>query len=200
MDSIEKQNEGISPKKLLVIGLPIIVLLLILSVVFLHEPEKNAVKSENPHANLEMGEAKPNSANVSENVKNQLSELEQKVNSDPRDTVSMLLFADLLAASHKTIEAENVYKRILMINPKRTDIWIILTGIYYDKQDLKTAENYAKEALKTDAKSFEAMYNLGAVYASQGKKEEAKQLWKRVISESKKQDLVQFAKDGLSRL
>jgi tetratricopeptide (TPR) repeat protein len=146
------------------------------------------------------GSTSPGKENVSEEYKKKLAGLEQAVNENPRDTIALRNYADYLAASHKMNEAIPYYQKILDINPKRADIRFSLAVIYFSKQDFEKCKKENENVLSFDPQNQMAFYNLGAVAATQGLKDKAKEYWNKVISIDANTETAQLAKESLSKL
>jgi len=142
----------------------------------------------------------PGKENVSEEYKKKLAELEQAVNENPNDTLALRNYADYLTASHKMDEAITYYEKILSADPKRSDIHFSLAVIYFNKQNFDKCDNENEKVLEYDAQNQMALYNLGAVAATRGLKEKAKDYWNKVISINEKTETAQLAKESLSKL
>src|SRR3972149_4038689 len=121
----------------------------------------------------------PGKENVSEEYRKKLAELKEAVDKNPSDTLAMRNYADFLSASHKMNEAISYYEKILEINPKRADIYFSLALIYYNKQDFAKCEEANNKVLSFDPKNQIALYNLGAIAATQGKTDKAKEMWNK---------------------
>ena len=142
----------------------------------------------------------PGKENVSEEYKKKLAELEQAVNENPNDTLALRNYADYLTASHKMDEAITYYEKILSADPKRSDIHFSLAVIYFNKQNFDKCDNENEKVLEYDPQNQMALYNLGAVAATLGLKEKAKDYWNKVISINEKTETAQLAKESLSKL
>lgn len=142
----------------------------------------------------------PGKENVSEEYNKKLADLKDAVDKNPDDTLAMRNYADFLSASHKMNEAIPYYEKILVINPKRADIYFSLALIYYNKQDLLKCEEVNNKVLSFDPKNQMALYNLGAIAATQGKKEKAKEFWNRVISINSDSETGKLAQESISKL
>jgi tetratricopeptide (TPR) repeat protein len=142
----------------------------------------------------------PGKENVSEEYNKKLADLKDAVEKNPDDTLAMRNYADFLSASHKMNEAIPLYEKILEINPKRADIYFSLALIYYNKQDLVKCEEVNNQVLSFDSKNQMALYNLGAIAATQGKKEKAKEFWNKVISINAESETAKLAKESLGKL
>lgn len=142
----------------------------------------------------------PGRENVSEEYKKKLAELKEAVDTNPSDTLAMRNYADFLSASHKMNEAIPYYEKILKVNPKRTDIYFSLALIYYNKQDFEKCEQVNNDVLSFDPNNQMALYNLGAIAATQGNRGKAKDLWEKVISINAESETGKLANESLSRL
>jgi len=142
----------------------------------------------------------PGKENVSEEYRKRLTELKEAVDKNPSDTLAMRNYADLLSASHKMNEAIPYYEKIIEINPKRADIYFSLALIYYNKQDFVKCEELNNKVLSFDQKNQMALYNLGAIAATQGKMDKAKEYWNKVISINAQSQTGKLAKESLSKL
>jgi len=142
----------------------------------------------------------PGRENVSEEYKKKLAVLREAVDTNPSDTLAMRNYADFLSASHKMNEAIPYYEKILKVNPKRTDIYFSLALIYYNKQDFEKCEQVNNDVLSFDPNNQMALYNLGAIAATQGNGGKAKDLWEKVISINAESETGKLANESLSRL
>jgi len=142
----------------------------------------------------------PGKENVSEEYRKKLAELKEAVDKNPADTLAMRNYADFLSASHKMNEAIPYYEKILQINSKRTDIYFSLALIYYNKQDFLKCEEANNKVLTYDPKNQMALYNLGAIAATQGKTDKAKGFWNKVVSINAESETGKLAKESLGKL
>jgi tetratricopeptide (TPR) repeat protein len=97
-------------------------------------------------------------------------------------------------------EAIPFYEKILKINPKRADIYFSLALIYYTKQDFTKCEEANNKVLSFDPENQMALYNLGAVAATQGKTDKAKKYWNKVILINAESETGKLAKESLGKL
>jgi len=142
----------------------------------------------------------PGKENVSEEYRKKLAELKDAVDKNPSDTLAMRNYADFLSASHKMNEAIQYYEKILNINPKRTDIYFSLALIYYNKQDLVMCEEVNNKVLTYDPKNQMALYNLGAIAATQGRTDKAREFWNKVVSINAESETGKLANESLGKL
>jgi tetratricopeptide (TPR) repeat protein len=142
----------------------------------------------------------PGKENVSEEYRKRLAEHQEAVERNPSDTLALKNYADFLSASHKMNEAIPFYEKILKINPKRADIYFSLALIYYTKQDFTKCEEANNKVLSFDPENQMALYNLGAVAATQGKTDKAKKYWNKVILINAESETGKLAKESLGKL
>lgn len=142
----------------------------------------------------------PGKENVSEEYRKKLAELKEAIDSNPSDTLAMRNYADFLSASHKMNEAIPYYEKILEVNPKRADIYFSLALIYYNKQDFLKCEEANNKVLSFEPKNQMALYNLGAIAATRGKKDIAKELWNKVTNINPESETGKLAKESLAKL
>jgi TolA-binding protein len=71
---------------------------------------------------------------------------------------------------------------------------------YYDKQKFDKALDLTKGILRLEPKSTKAQYNLGAIYATQGNKEEAKKVWQQLIESAPGSEDAGRAKESMKQL
>jgi len=142
----------------------------------------------------------PTKDNVSEGFKHELNALENQFKMNPNDTSVLRQYADLLAVSHKQDESIPLYEKILKKNPKRSDILFSLSFIYYNKGDFFNAEEMTKKILIYDKNNTQALYNIGAIAASRGDSQKAREVWNKLIAEFPTSESSVLAKESLSKL
>ena len=126
--------------------------------------------------------------------------LKKKADEDPKDTLAIREYADMLAAAHKPEEAITYYNRILDLNPARKDILFSLAFLYYNKKDYLNAEKVTNRVFLYDKDNLQARYNLGAIAAANGDNEKAKLIWNKLIKEHPNTDEAKLAQSSLSKL
>ncbi len=147
-----------------------------------------------------INEQAPSSSNVSEQVKHEMEMLKKDADATPPDTLKMRKYADFIAAAHKQDEAITYYKKILKIDPKRLDILFSISYVYYLKHDYDSAEKYVNQILSRDKKNAQALYNLGAIAATKGNKQKAKDIWTKLIKDNPNNQVAKLAQSSLQQL
>ncbi|MFC2103397.1 tetratricopeptide repeat protein [Bacteroidota bacterium] len=149
-------------------------------------PEENNTSNQNipdDQIHNELGNTNtPGKDNVSEDFKRRMDNLKNAVEENPKDTIKLKEYADMLAASHMQKQSVEYYKKLLSISPGRTDIMFSLSYVYYSLGDLSNAEEQTEQILEIEPENTNAMYNLGAIAASSGDKIKAKEIWQKLAS------------------
>ena len=149
------------------------------------------------HKNLEDA---PGSGNVKSSAREKLELLEDKYNENPSDTANAQEYARMLAAAHQPEKAVEIYEGILSSDENRMDVRFELATVYYNLQKYDEAKEQLQIALNYDPNNLEAKYNLGAIEASQGNKEKAKEYWTDIVENHPESDVANIAKSSLQRL
>lgn len=156
---------------------------------------------DNVHKNLGRGMMQnPSGANVSEEVKQKLDSMKKEVELNPTDTVKIREYADLLAAAHRPDEAISYYERIIEKDKTRKDIYFAITFVYYNQKDLVKAEEVTREMSRLFPDDAMVNYNLGAIEATKGNKEKAREIWNKLIKDYPNDKTSELAKNSLNRL
>jgi tetratricopeptide (TPR) repeat protein len=142
----------------------------------------------------------PSGSNVSEEVKHKIEVMKKLVDENPTDTLKMREYADFLAAAHKSEEALLYYQKILNKDKKRKDIYFSMTFIYYNKRDLAKAEEITYQMLKLFPDDPMVNYNIGAIEATKGNKDKAREIWTKIIKDNPNDPTSELAKNSLNKL
>jgi len=161
----------------------------ILAVLFFSNAAKNSntAKELNPNAQMpnddvhkgiaEQGNGDmPSKSNVMKEAVEKMNALKAAVAKNPNDTLKVREYAEMVQA-HDPDEAIKLYEGILKVGPKRTDLLLELTFLYFNKGDIKKAEEYNNKVLSIDKNSLIANYNLGGLAQAKGDIKTAKAIW-----------------------
>jgi cytochrome c-type biogenesis protein CcmH/NrfG len=159
--------------------------------------QSNQMPNDDIHKGLQQP---PGKSNVSSEVKRHLEVLKKAVEKNPKDTLKMREYADFLAAAHQPDEAVTYYNNILKVNPKRSDILFSLAYIYFNKKDYNKAEDLVNKILLYEPDNTEAIYNLGAIAASNGDKVKARTQWEKLIRDYPGSKASKLAESSLKKL
>lgn len=153
------------------------------------------------HKNLNNGIVEnPTGSNVSEEVKHKLDVMKKEVESNPKDTLKLREYADFLAAAHRPEEALIYYQKILDKDKNRKDIYFEMTFIYYSQGNLIKAEEVTMQMLNLFPDDPMVNYNIGAIAATKGNKEKAREIWNKIIKEHPTDKTSELAKNSLNKL
>lgn len=142
----------------------------------------------------------PSAGNVSESFKQKMAELENYVTENPEDTAKVKEYAELLSAAHKPDESIKFYESILDKDQSRVDVLMPLIYLEYTKRNLDKAENYTNQVLKLDPNNAQAHYNLGAIEATRGNTNRAKEIWEMVKTKYPNTEAAHIAEQSLKQL
>ena len=187
--------------------LGLVVILVVLLLVFTQKNKSNSsadvsnqeMPNDDVHKGLKNG-GSPNRSNVSADIIRKMEELKKSVENNPGDTLKMKEYADFLTEAHKPDEAVKYYQKILKVNPKRTDILFSLAFIYYNKQDYDKSGELTNQILSYDKNNVLALYNLGAIAATKGDNEKAREVWNSLIEKYPNSEAAKAAQQSLNNL
>jgi len=153
------------------------------------------------HKNLNKGMMdNPTSANVSEEVKHKLDVMKKDIDAHPNDTLKIREYADFLAAAHRPDEAIIYYQKVLDKDKNRKDIYFAITFVYYNQKNLVKAEEVTQKMYSLFPNDPMVSYNLGAIEATKGNKEKAREIWTKLIKDHPTDKTSELAKNSLMKL
>jgi tetratricopeptide (TPR) repeat protein len=162
---------------------------------------KKQMPDDEMHRGLKnKGGMQPSKDNVNQEAVHQFEMLKKAYESNPNDTLKAKAYAQMLAAGHNPEEALKILEGILAKDKKRIDVLLLLTMINYNMQNYTKAEDYTKRILAIDKNHSEANYNLGAIYAQMGKKDEAKKIWENIVKKYPNTQASKYAVMALNNL
>lgn len=188
-----------------IVALIAIVTLIIVSQIRSDEKTNIDIKNkemprDNVHQNLNNGMMNnPSGTNVAEEIKQKIADLKKYVEANPKDTLKMREYADFLAA-HNPDEALKYYQKILNVDKNRKDVYFGITFVYYNQGNLKKAEEVTRNMLLQFPDDPMVNYNIGAIEATKGNKEEAREIWTRIIEKYPNDKTAELAKNSLNKL
>jgi tetratricopeptide (TPR) repeat protein len=189
-----------------IIAIAVIVVLLIVSQTSNNEKTNVDITNkqmpmDDVHKKLNDGMTQnPSSSNVSEEVKHKLEVMKKDVDSNPSDTLKMREYADFLAAAHRPEEALIYYEKILEKDKNRKDIYFGITFLYYNQGNMVKAEEITKQMLKLFPDDPMVIYNVGAIEATKGNKDKARQIWTKLIQKYPNDKTSELAKNSINKL
>ena len=154
--------------------------------------------NDDVHKGMKSNDA-PSKSNVAPEAIAKMNALKEAVDKNPKDTAKVREYADMIVF-HKPDEALGYYEKILNINPKRIDVLLQLTLIYFNKGDYNKAEDYTNTILKINPQNATAYYNLGAIAHAKGDTNKAKAIWQDVVKKYPNTEGAQVAGNALKQL
>ncbi|NOY07128.1 MAG: tetratricopeptide repeat protein [Chlorobi bacterium] len=142
----------------------------------------------------------PTASNVREDYYQRVDNLKAKVEKDPSDLESALELARLLRDGHRAEESIKYFDLYLKANPNSVNAMLDLSVSHFMIGNRDEAMKLTQKILSIDPKNATAMYNLGALYASQEKFDKAREVWKDLIAAHPEDENSIRAKEALERL
>jgi len=142
----------------------------------------------------------PSKDNVKEEFWKNLENLKADVKKNPNDTAKVYQLANYYSQSHKPEDAIDLYNSILKKGPKRVDVLMRLGLVYFQKHEYDNCETVTKKIISIEPNNSQAIYNLGAIKATQGKNAEAKKIWNDIVKRFPGTDAAEFAKSSITNL
>jgi tetratricopeptide (TPR) repeat protein len=183
----------------LILGAVALFILVFLTNQETHLSESGNVPNDDIHKRFQ-NEQPPGKDNISSEFYQQMELLRQDVEKNPNDTSKLKAYADYLTAAHQYNAALPVYQQIISKDPQRTDIYFALTFIYYNQKNWEKAEDVTTQVLSYDKNNLQAKYNLGAIAASRGDNQKARNIWSDLSKNNPGTREAQLASEGLTRL
>lgn len=167
-------------------------IIFVAAVIFFSNTTKDSTKTidVNPNAQVpnddihrgmpskENGEM-PSKSNVMQEAIDKMNALKAEVDKNPGDTLKARQYAEMLVA-HDPDQALKLYEKILKTGPKRVDIMLELTFLYFNRGEINKAEEFNNQVLKIDKKNLLAMYNTGGLAQAKGDTKRAKEIWQGI--------------------
>lgn len=114
-------------------------------------------------------------------LEHKLEELTERVRREPWELEQLLELARLLDESQRPIQAAEEYERYLAARPHSRSVWLLLANAYATTGNWSQAADASHRLLRRFPEDPWAMYNLGAALANQGRYEDARGWWERVL-------------------
>ncbi|MEW5844009.1 MAG: tetratricopeptide repeat protein [Bacteroidota bacterium] len=138
--------------------------------------QNQQMPNDEVHGKLKTSD-EPSKSNVMQAAIEKLNALKADVEKNPKDTSKVREYADMLTMSHKGDDAIQYYNQILKLDPKRIDVLLQLTYVYFNKGDLAKADDYTNKILKIDKNNLFGLYNTGAIAQAKGDSKKARATW-----------------------
>lgn len=179
-------------------------------VIFSSRAQDSNINKQNPHGEMPNDEIHkgisknitdmPSKSNVTKEAIEKLNQLKNEYEKNPNDTLKTRRYADMLVLSHQADKAIELYEKILKVDPKRIDLMLHLTFLYFNKGELDRAEDYTNRVMNINKNFPLAMYNMGVVSMMKGNSQKAKFYWNELIKKEPESKLAQNAKEMLKSL
>ncbi len=142
----------------------------------------------------------PSKADVKPEFWEKLENLGKEVEANPKDTVKIMEYAQLLSMAHQPDKALEQFNKILKIDPNRIDVLLSEGLLYYNQSKFDEAENVTKRVLEINENHLEAKFNLGVIAVARGDKEQARKIWNKLVKDNPNSEAAKYAKEALAKL
>ena len=105
-----------------------------------------------------------------------------------RGYVSLLNRASRAIEQHRLNDASKDLEQVVAHNPKNTMALVLLGNVYLQQKDYPRAESTLKKAAATDPGNLGVQYNLGLLYESTGRFEEARVIFDKLTAKDPDDD------------
>ncbi|MGI9629014.1 MAG: tetratricopeptide repeat protein [Longimicrobiales bacterium] len=120
-------------------------------------------------------------ARVSAALQGRVNELWYELEKRPHDGGALLRMGQLMEDAGRPRQAAHYYERYLQIIPQSQAVWLLLGNSYSAASDWRRAADASERMLARFPDDAAAMYSLGAALANQGRFEDARGWWERVL-------------------
>ncbi len=120
-----------------------------------------------------------------------LKNLKEAVKVKPNYAPAYLLMTQIYESQGAQDEAIKSTISLINLDPQNAALWLRLGLLYYQKQDLKSAEIALSQAVKINDNYSNARYFLGLVYDQQGKKDKALGEFEKIAKLNPKNGTIQ---------
>ncbi|MEQ1884582.1 MAG: tetratricopeptide repeat protein [Bryobacteraceae bacterium] len=178
-------------KKILTIAVPVALGLAIqLSLTWMNGPKAKPAAPDSSTATT----AAP------ENAAHEKASLEEQLKRTPGHAPILLRLSELERAEGHSKEALDYLKRASTADPTSEDALLEYSKALYESGDTAGAEMQSKLLIEKHPDSVDGLYNLGAIFANEGRVDLARQYWERAVSVKPDSESGRKAKDGLQQI
>ena len=190
-----------------------IAILAIVAVLVITSTSKNSVENEigldqnstMPQDDIHKGltnnqNAGPSKDNVKADFWEKLDVYKKKTEADPKDTLKLRKYAELLSLAHQSENALEQYEKILKVDPNRVDILLSEGLIYFGEGNYSKAEIVTNRIIEINENHLEAKFNLGVIAASKGETEKARVIWTELVKNNSGTEAAKYAAEALTKL
>ncbi|MEW5800150.1 MAG: tetratricopeptide repeat protein [Bacteroidota bacterium] len=130
-------------------------------------------------------------------VVTEITNLEAKIKSDPKDSDALLRLANMLHDAKFYPRAIETYKQFLALKPNDADARVDMAICYFETDDAPRAVREIESVVKQYPKHQMAVFNLGVIHLSSGNMDEAKKWLKKAVEIDSLSPAGQRARDLL---
>jgi tetratricopeptide (TPR) repeat protein len=137
---------------------------------------------------------------VSAEFRHEMAVLEDRLAKDPTDSEALLRSAVLLQDAHQPTAAADLYRRLLVIDPRNRQAWLDLANVAIEAGDTAGALAATEGLLAAYPEDPEGLWNLGAIEANRGRTQEARAAWGRAAEQTANPAIAGKAAEALEQI
>jgi len=126
--------------------------------------------------------------------------LEEELKKKPDHAPILLRLAELARDAGQPKQAAEYLKQAAAADPKSLDARLELSRTLYEAGDIAGALAETKRLLADRPNQVDALYNIGAIYANQGKIDLARQYWTQAVAVDPNSDSGRKSAEALTKI
>lgn len=142
----------------------------------------------------------PSKANVTAGYTERVAELTRSAAAQPKNAAHLIALAQLLMDGHQNTEAIVYFEKAAQLQPKNDSLLLDLSVCYFNEKNYAAAMKTTETILSRDHNNSRALYNKGAILATQGKNSEAAAAWRDLLKRAPMSEEAKTVKGHLSLL
>ncbi|MCK9410018.1 MAG: tetratricopeptide repeat protein [Bacteroidetes bacterium] len=142
----------------------------------------------------------PSKSNVTSSFTERVVQLRKSSESNPKNAAHLISLAQLLMDGHQNKEAIVYFKKAVLLQPKNDSLLLDLSVCYFNDKDYGNALRTTEKILSLNRYHTRALYNKGAILATQERKVEAIAVWKMLIQHDPLSEEAKTVRGNISRL
>lgn len=142
----------------------------------------------------------PSKTNVVSGFTEQVEELKRSAAKQPKNAAHLIALAQLLMDGHQNKEAIVYFEKAALLQPKNDSLLLDLSVCYFNEKEYAAALKITERILSRGKDVSRALYNKGAILATQGKKTEALSVWKDLLKRAPNSEEAKTVRGHMSLL
>ncbi len=159
--------------------------------------EKHDQPSTEPNAGEFLA---PSKANVAAAFTEQVTQLKKSIEQNSSNVSHLKMLTQLLMDGHQHKEAIVYFEKAVSLQPHNDSLLLDLSVCYFNDHNYEKALQTTEKILKNNKYHSRALYNKGAILATEGKKTEAMNVWNVLLQRDPNSDEAKTVREHNSLL